>query len=207
MNARRYLVRRFSGGIDNWFVDNLAIDVLAKLVFALADAEQSVYEVADGEQECLAVATHKLTDPRKSPDAVSVLRIDAETLPRFGIRVDANQFSTTGVPRWDCRHRNLLADREQLLELVRFLAGRCYRGHDQVRRIGKQLVVRTLHIICGYPPSHCPDHVKAVAQWCLDGGKSPGLDLSLKLIGRELAAVEFEDETIRPAAKRLRSGD
>src|SRR5439155_19210270 len=115
-----------------------------KQVFDLSHGEQSVYEVADGEEECLAVAAHKLTDPRKSPEAVSVLRIGWEDFPGFGIKVDEDQLGTTGIPRWDCRHRNLLANREQLVELIRFLAERCHRGHDQVRRIEKDLVVRTL---------------------------------------------------------------
>src|SRR5205823_12191048 len=120
VSARRYLVRLFAGGITRWYEDESDIDLLAK-VFNLADGEQSVYEVADGEEECLAVAAHKLTDPRKGPEAVSILRIDRGDLPRFGIRVDESQFGTTGVPRWDSRHRNLLADREQIIEFVRFL--------------------------------------------------------------------------------------
>jgi hypothetical protein len=207
VNARRYLVRRFSGGITNWFVDNPNIEVLAKQVFDLAAGEQSVYEVADGEEECLAVAAHKLADPRKSPDAVSVLRIDREHLPGFGIGVEEDQFGTTGIPRLDCRHRNLLAAREQLIEFVRFLAARCHRGHDEVRRIEKHLVVRTLHTICDYPPRHCPDHVKLITQWCMSGSKSARPDLSLQQIEREVAVVEFEDEVIRPGAERLSSGD
>jgi hypothetical protein len=113
VNAR-YLIRRFAAGIENWF-KNPDIKVLAKNIFDLADGEQSVYEVADGEEECLAVAAHKLTDPWKSPDAVSVLRIGRKELACLGIRVDESQFGTTGVPRWDSRHRNLLANQDQLL--------------------------------------------------------------------------------------------
>ncbi len=83
MNFRRYLIRRFAGGITNWYGDNPDVDVLAKQVFDLAEEEQSVYEVGDGEEECLAVAAHKLADRQgKSPEAVSVLRIDrAHLLP------------------------------------------------------------------------------------------------------------------------------
>ena len=206
MNSRRYLVRLFSSGITKWFEDNPDIDVLAK-VFDLSKGEHSVYEVADGEEECLAVAAHKLTDPRKSPDAVSVLRIDRRDLPCFGIKVDEHQFGTTGLPRWDCRHRSLLADREQLIELVRFLAGRCHGGHDQVRRIEKHLVVRTLKTICSYSPCHCPQHVKLIAQWCQSSTKGARPNLSVDQIQRELAAVEFEDEAIRPGAELLSSGD
>jgi len=206
VNARRYLVRLFSSGIPKWFEDAPDIDDLAKKAFDLADGEQSVYEVADGEEECLAVAAHKLADPRKSPDAVSVLRIDRRDLPCFGIRVDEGQFGTTGIPRWDCRHRNLLANRGQLIEFVRFMAGRCHRGHDQVRRIEKLLVVRTLNAICGYSPCHCPNHVKLIAQWC-QSNKGARPSLSLDQIEREVAAVEFEDEAIRPGAERLSSGD
>lgn len=125
MNVHRYLVRRFSGGITSWFADKPDVAVLAKQVFDLADREKSVYEVADGEEECLAVAAHKLTDPWKGPDPVSVLRIDRADLSRFGIRIGEGQFGTTGIPRWDCRHRNLVAAREQLVEFVRFLASRC----------------------------------------------------------------------------------
>jgi hypothetical protein len=83
VNACRYFVRLFSGGITNWFGDNPDFDVLAE-VFDLAKGEQSDYEVADGEEECLAVAAHKLTEPRKSPDAVRVLRIDRGYLDGFG---------------------------------------------------------------------------------------------------------------------------
>lgn len=57
-------------------------------MFDLAEKEQSVYEVADGEEECLAVAAHKLADPKKSPDAVSILRIQREHLSRFEIEVE-----------------------------------------------------------------------------------------------------------------------
>jgi hypothetical protein len=203
--ARRYLVRLFSGGTANWSADNRPDDSdLAKRVFNLADREQSVYEVADGEQECFAVAAHKLTDPRKGPDAMSVLRIDRDDLPSFGISVVENQFGTTGIPRWDCRHRNLLADREQFIKFVGFLAERCHRGHDQVRRIEKNLVVRSLNSICVCSPRECPDHVKRIAASCQNKTRP---DLSIKRIEQELDAVEFEDEVIRPAAQRLGSGD
>jgi hypothetical protein len=67
VNARRYLVRRFSGGITNWFVEKPDVGILTKQVFDLADGEQSVYEVADGEEECLAVAAHKLRTLGKAP--------------------------------------------------------------------------------------------------------------------------------------------
>ena len=65
---------------------------------------------------------------------------------RFGIRVDEDQFGTTGVPRWDRRHRNLVANRNQLIELVRSIAERCYRGHDLVRRIDKGFVTPCLEL-------------------------------------------------------------
>ncbi len=190
MSAHRYLVRLFSGGIARWYEDEPDIDLLAK-VFNLADGEQSVYEVADGEEECLAAAAHKLTDPKKSPEAVSVLRIDRGHLPSFGIRADECRFGSSGIPLWDGRHRNLLADRDQLVELVRFLAGRCHRGHDHVRRIEKVLVVRSLNAICGYPPPRCPGHVKLIAQWCQCSPKPAPPSLSLERIGREVAAVEY----------------
>lgn len=206
MNARRHLIRIFSSGIANWFEDNPNIDSLAK-VFDLKKEEQSVYEVADGEEECLAAAAHKLTDLWKSPDAVSVLRIDGGDLPCFGIGLDADQLGTTGIPRWDCRHRNLLANREQLVAFVRFLAGWCYRGHDQVRRIEKRLVLRALHTVCGYSSCHCPNHVKLIAQWCLDSNKGDRPNFSVEQIERELVGLEFEDEAIRPGADRLKSGD
>jgi hypothetical protein len=146
-------------------------------------------------------------DPRKSPEAVSVLRIGWGDFPGFGIKVDEAQFGTTGIPRWDCRHRNLLANREQLVELVRFLAGWCHRGHDQVRRIEKELVVRSLKRICAYPPCPCPDHVKLIAQWCQSSNKAARPSLSLAQLEREVAAVEFADEAIRPGAKWRSSGD
>jgi hypothetical protein len=164
VNASRYLVRVFSGGINKWIETKTDPKTFAK-VFDLADPEQSVYEVADGEEEWLAVAAHKLTEPRRGPEATSVLRIVREELHHYGIRVDKDQFGTTGVPRWDLRHRNLVASPDQLIELVRSIAERCYRGHDLVRRIEKSFVVRALNSICSCPPCHCPNHVKLIAQW------------------------------------------
>jgi hypothetical protein len=206
VHARRYLVRVFSGGLTKLSDENPDINLLAK-GFDLAEGEHSVYEVADGEEECLAVAAHKLTDPKKSPDAVSVLRIDVGDLAQFGITVDQEQFGTTGVPRWDCRHRNLLANRDQLIDLVRFLLEQIWRGHDQARRIEKPFVVRALNRICNDPPCRCPDHVKHIIGWCLAKDKTAPPTLSLPAILEELQAVEFDDEVIRPGADRLRSGD
>jgi hypothetical protein len=205
VSARRYLVRLFAAGTNKWFDDAPDIVALAK-VFDLAVGEQSVYEVTDGEEECLAAAAHKLAD-KKSPDPVSVLRIEREDLARFGIRVVEGQFGTTGVPRWDCRHRNLLADRDQLIGLVRHLAARCHRGHDQVRRIEKLFILRALNTICNYPPRHCPDHVKRIAKWCQSSNKAIRPNLALDHIEQELAAIEFEDEVIRPGAEERSSGN
>jgi hypothetical protein len=205
VNAPRYFVRLFASGIQKWVDDKPDIDDLGKKAFDLAEEEQSVYEVSDGEEECLAVAAHKLTDPKKTPEATSVLRIYPEGLIHTGIKVDDAQFGTTGIPRWDCRHRNLLANRDQLIELVRFSAERCYRGHDEVRRIEKVLITRSLKAICGYLPCHCPDHVKLIAEWCQNKGTPP--KLSLSTIREEVAAVLFDDEVIRPRAERLSTGD
>jgi hypothetical protein len=76
-----------------------------------------------------------------------------------------------------------------------------------VRRIEKQLVVRSLNVICGCSACDCPDHVKLIAHWCLSGNKGVGPGLSLAQIEREVAVVEFEEEAIRPGAQRLSSGD
>ncbi len=61
MIAHRYLIRVFSGGVAAWFADAPDIDSLAK-AFDLADEEHSVYEVADGEEECLAVKAECTTN-------------------------------------------------------------------------------------------------------------------------------------------------
>jgi hypothetical protein len=212
VNVQRYMVRLFSSGfadlLDRTDIDLQAkSDVLAKNAFNLRDSEQSVYEVSDGEEECLAVAAHKLTDPKHRPAAVSILRINREDLPNFGISVDHEQFGTTGVVRWDSRHLNLLASQDQLIELTRFLAARYLRGHNQLRRIEKPFVVRALNTICGYSFYHCPDHVKRIAKLLLSTNKDDWPTFARDQIEREIAAVEFDDEAIRPGAERLNSGD
>jgi hypothetical protein len=206
VSARRYLVRLFASGIPKWFEDDPDVEDLAKKAFDLAGDEHSVYEVADGEEECLTVAAHRLADPRKSLDAMSVPRIDRADLDQLGIRVE-EEFGTTGVPRWDGRHRNLRGNRDQLLALVRFLAGRCQRGHDQVRRIEKLLVVRSLKVMCHWAPGNCPDHIKLIAHWCQRSDKSARPGFSLEQIEQEVAGVQFEDELIRPRAYQLATGD
>jgi hypothetical protein len=206
VNACRYLIRLFSGGIAIWLEDSPNIEVLAK-VFKLADEAHSVYEVADGEEEWLAASAHALTNPKNNPDAVSLVRMHKGDLSGFGINVDETRLGITGIPRWDLRHRNILANRNQLLELVRFLANRCHRGHDLVRRIEKKFVLRSLHAVCSCASSQCPNHVKAIADWFQTGDKAIPPNLTLHQIKQELMAVEFEDGAIRPGAYALSSGD
>ena len=68
----------------------------------------------------------------------------------------------------------------QQIAMSRCLRERCHRGHDQVRRIEKDLVLRTLKQICAYPPCHCPDHVKLIAQLCQSSNKAARPSLSLE---------------------------
>ncbi len=128
MDARRYYIRVFQGGIEKWTKLEQRIEDLVK-IFDARDSEQSVYEVANGHDEWFAVAAHKLTEPKKSPEATSVLRIEKADLESLTIRIDAGQFGTTGVPLWDSRHRNVIATAQQLKQLVELLGG--------VHRIGQ----------------------------------------------------------------------
>ena len=102
----RYLVRRFSGGIENWLKEHSDINVLAKNAFDLADGEQSVYEVADGEEECLAVAAHKLTAPKISPAPI-VRLVPFEAEMPFPPELTTSRFLTVAVmgDRWLLKDR------------------------------------------------------------------------------------------------------
>src|SRR5258708_31963586 len=48
VNAHRYLIRLFKGGIDNWLDETVGPDQLTKSLFDVTEPEQSVYEVANG---------------------------------------------------------------------------------------------------------------------------------------------------------------
>jgi hypothetical protein len=192
------------GGIENWPAPQANVEQLAKL-FDLAEPEQSVYEVADGEEEWLTAAAHVLASPKQGVDAVSLLRVRQEELGRFGIAVDPRQPGTTGVVWIDHRHRNLRASREKLIELVRFLAEECRRGHDKVRRIVKEHVARSLRRLCEQSATECPPHVKLVARWALKETDGPVLD-RLEAY-KEMLLAELPDEVIRPRAHRLGGED
>jgi hypothetical protein len=197
VNARRYLIRLSAKGIENWLKETPLIDDLAK-VFDLAKPEQSVYEVSDGEEEWLAIAAHALTNPKQGPDATSILRIRWDDLERAEITVDSEQPGTTGVVCFDYRHRNLCATRPKLLTLVGHLAGECARGHDRVRRVIKDHVMRSLRRICAYEDRHCPLHVKRIARWALKEEGPPTFERTR--VQQELLTVEFADEVLQPRA-------
>ena len=110
MGAERHFVRLFSGGIETWGEDPLK----SVKCFDPTDTEHSVYEV-DLEEELLAAAAHRCATPTKKSEAISLLRIRPSVLNDFNISVGRFEFGGTGFPKWDSRHRNLVADRDQLL--------------------------------------------------------------------------------------------
>lgn len=203
MDAHRYFIRLFRAGIENWLVETTDVTQLAKL-FDLAEPEQSVYAVANGEEEWLTAAAHCLANPKQGVEATSVLRMPAQDLEQFGIAVDPSQRGTTGVVWIDCRHRNLRVSRDQLVALVGYLAEACRRGHDRVRRITKEHVARSLQRIGAYTPAACPPHVQAVAAWISKKAGRPVLDL--ERVREELRVIELPDEEIRPRAAARNSG-
>jgi hypothetical protein len=204
VNASRYFIRLFRGGISNWLTESPTIPQLAK-AFDLGETENSVYEVGDGEEEWLAAGAHVLANPKQGADAISVLRIHEEHLRLFGISVDRHQLGTTGFVWADHRHRNLCAGSDRLIELVEFLAGRCSRGHDLVRRVEKPHVERSLQRICAYPTCRCPPHITVVARYARK--ETDRLVLDLAAVRSELLAVEFDDDVILPRAASCGSGD
>ncbi len=204
MDAHRYFIRLFRAGIENWLVETTDVMQLAKL-FDLAELEQSVYAVADGEEEWLTAAAHCLANPKQGVEATSLLRMRARDLGQFGITVDPSQRGTTGVVWIDCRHRNLRASRDQLVALVSYLAEACRRGHDRARRITKEHVARSLQRIGAYLPAACPPHVQALAAWISKRAGRPVLDL--QRVREELGVIELPDEEIRPRAAARSSGD
>lgn len=204
MNPRPRLVRLFAMGIDGWLAEQADIDRLTKSAFDLKEAEQSVYEVRDGEEEWLVAAAHVLTTKRR-PDATSVLRLRVENLSPFGITVDPGQRGTTGLTWVDYRHRNLRATGEQFRNLVRWVAEACSRGQDWVRRIEKPYLERTLRRLCAEPDCMCPPHVKHIARWALKEIDARNLDLGQ--IRQELLTIEFRDDIIEPRARSMARGD
>src|SRR5262249_25422481 len=93
----------------------------------------------------------------------------------------------------------------ELRRLVRFVAERCRRGHDHLRRIERLHVVSALTLLCNHSTCHCLDHVKHIARWCRDGAAKPVI--SSEQITAEVGDATFEDEVIRPGAARRSSGD
>jgi hypothetical protein len=207
LDARRYLIRIFETGIEHWYAREPDFENLAKNTFTLSDTEHSVYEVRDGVEESLAVAAHALTNPKHRPDARSVVRIEKTDLPSLGIDVDEEALGETGLPRWDFRHRNLLAGRDQIVNLVKLIAELCRRGFDRLRRVCITVVNESLKAICGDSPSRCPEHVKLIANWCQSKEKSTPPSLSLSKIGEEMAGLEFDDDVIERLARSISSGD
>ena len=182
----------FNGGFEDWYERVPNLEALAKKAFILSDTEQSVFEVADGVEESLAVAAHALTKPKQRPDAKSIVRIEIADLQHLGIQVDHADLGDTGIPKWDVRHRNLLAGRNEILRLVEFLVDRCRRGFDRLRRIYAIVVNESLRTICDFSASHCPEHVKLIANWCQSKDKGH-LPITLDQIKSEVAIVEFDE--------------
>ncbi len=215
MNASRYLIRLFSGGIESWFKDTppdlqqLASDVerLAK-VFDLGEREHSVYELAGDEEEALVAAAHGLASKQPKVDACSVLRIQVDELQQFGIGLDRSQLGSTGVIWIDHRHRNLLADRDGILQLVRYLSVECVRnrGQDRLRRLYKLVVSKALVRFLELRAVQCPAHVKKLCQRAL-AGSSPLPAPDLAQVEEELDGIEFPHDVVEPVAASKSSGD
>jgi hypothetical protein len=200
---RACLIRLFAMGIPEWLEDKPNIERLIK-IFDPTDEKHSVYEVESGEEEWVVAAAHALTSKNR-PDAISILRLKEESLPRFGISLDRAELGTTGVPWVDHRHRNLRATIEQLRELVKWVVEECSRGNDLVRRIGKPSIDRTLRRLCAEHDGNCPPHVKNIAKWAIKEADTRNLDLTN--IRQEMLAVEFRDEVVRPIAYFMGRGN
>jgi hypothetical protein len=199
-----YWIRVFTGGIEGLLVQPHSPAVVVKS-FDLNESEHSVYEVATGVDECRAAAAHKLADPKKAPDPVSILRIGEEDLIRFGIALSRDEFGVTGVPHWDARHRNLLASGDALQALVRFLVEQYVEGHNFLRRIDKFFINKCLDSLQS-PDSCCPEHVRKIGLWCQKKtAERPSFNSDE--IKDELSHLTFDDSTIRPIAAQINSGD
>jgi hypothetical protein len=204
----RYLVRIASGNIENWYKPKPDINLLIKNAFErVSESAHSVYEVSNAAEECLAVAATALTNPKISLDAKTVLRIEVNELEELGITVDSSELGETGVPGWDFRHRNLVADRDGIVRLVELLIVRCHQGFDRARRVYLSPIKAALTAICAYPPSRCPEHVKAIARWCQDRNNDSWPKVSPDKIAMEIGIVEFDDEVVLPLAHELSTGD
>src|SRR5262249_15600957 len=152
----RYLIRIGSTGISNW--DEPDESKFQKILpnlpkcFDLGESEHSVYEVEDPAEEALVAAAHCLTNPGKSLEAQSAIRIRLADLPHFGIHVN-EELGTTGVCWVDHRHRNLVASGEKITKLLQWIAIEAHRnlGQDRVRRILKLVLMHAFRRIAAHP--------------------------------------------------------
>jgi hypothetical protein len=209
VTPRRYLIRIFDGSFEDWSKDAPNFETLAKKAFKPSDAEQSVFEVANDRDECLAVAANALTNPKQRPDAKSIVRIETSDLNLLGIGVDYSEPGTTGVPKWDFRHRNIVAggdDRDSLNKLIQLLVHRYQQGFDRLRRVPKVAVCEALKAICLCSSGHCPEHAKLIAQWCQKAENGPPT-FFIHEIETEMDLIQLDDEVVAPLAHNLSTGD
>lgn len=198
METARHFVRFFDSGIQTWGSDPEK-DVKC---FNQLDPEHSVYEV-DLEEELFAAAAHHCANPTKKPDCISMLRIRPTTLCDFGIQIGKFEFGTTCIPKWDGRHRNLVADRPQLLALIRYLSKRYLSGYECVRRIDKAMICKSLSALVD--ENHCPRHVVSlIAHWNKNGKKPRLTEAEIR---SNLALAQFDDEFVRPIAHEYSTGE
>jgi hypothetical protein len=138
-----HFVRVFRGNLENWNKDSPEIAGLAN-AFDLGESANSVYEVGNGEEECLATAAHRFPRILSKLEAETILRVTRDDLLRCGIGIGEFEFGRTGIPKWDGRHCNIVASREELLKLIQHLHQKHLRGFECVRRIDKGLMQRSM---------------------------------------------------------------
>ena len=76
---------------------------------------------------------------------------------------------------------------------------RCREVH-RIRRVYKNPLRAALRRICELPETHCPSHVKLIANWCLATDKGVPPRLQVEKIRAELRGLKFSEEMVRPIA-------
>ncbi len=201
MEQELHFVRVFRGNLENWNLESPDIDALAK-AFDLGERANSVYEVGNGEEECLATAAHRFPKVLSKLESESILRVTRDDLLRCGIGIGEFEFGRTGIPKWDGRHCNIVASREQLLKLIRHLHQKHLRGFECVRRIDKGLMQRSMVSLTrqsGFPsclrslvgewtPSSAPTVTEASVRQALDEAGFDDL-----ILGRAAVKISSSD--------------
>ena len=214
MNSPKFLIRVFSGGHLGWVkhppphtdeARSEDVDKLIKGVFDLEDDAQSVYEV-DRDEEIHAVAAHLLTAGRKpKADGRTILRIRTNDLERLGIKLSDKEWGSTGVPWIDFRHRDLIAEPDQLKRLISHIACQvrfCLK--DRIRRIEKELLKYALTWL-GQQTTIAPQHVRENALAAVNDSNwvRPRVDR----LAADYLSISLPDEMIRPGALARSTGD